>query len=205
MTGLSWNIAPELWRDRTVVVLATGETLTETVVDAVRAAHAAARCAVVAVNDAYRLAPWADMLYAADGLWWEFHWQRGAGEFRGLRVTAQRQVRYPVTIAEVSGHRGFDPRPGYIRTGGNSGYQALHVAAQLGARKIVLCGLDMQGSHFFGPHPKPLNNTGSYAHHILQFETLAKPLADLGVDVVNVSPRSALRAFRRGELAAELA
>ena len=36
---------------------------------------------VIAVNDAWRLAPWADILYACDGRWWRHH--KGVPEFTG--------------------------------------------------------------------------------------------------------------------------
>lgn len=203
--GLPWSIPAGLWRGATAVVLATGESLTPDVVAAVSVAHARGGCVAIAVNDAYRVAPWANMLYAADGLWWDVHWPKGAGDFAGFKVTAQPQVRFPVMVVESSGHRGYDERPGFIRTGNNSGYQAIHVAAQMGARKIVVCGIDMQGAHFFGLHSRPLRNTGNFTSYIERFRDLAPPLAARGIDVVNVSPRSALDAFRRGDLATELA
>lgn len=198
---LPLSLPPALFAGRTVAILATGESMTAAVADAVRVAGIGS----VAVNDAYRLAPWAGVLYAADGAWWNVHGPRGAFAFEGWRVSATPMVRGPVMSLRVSGQRGFDDRLGYIRTGSNSGYQAVHLAAQLGARKIVLCGIDMRGSHFFGLHPSPLRNTGSFTRYIELFRTIAQPLANRGIDVVNVSPCSALDAFRRGVLEQELA
>jgi len=38
---------------------------------------------VLAINDAYRLAPWADWLYACDDRWWRFHHEAVAAGFQG--------------------------------------------------------------------------------------------------------------------------
>ena len=40
---------------------------------------------VVAINESWRLCPWADMLYACDGTWWKK--RNGVPEFTGLRVS----------------------------------------------------------------------------------------------------------------------
>ena len=57
-----------------VVVAATGPSLTPAVAAEVRRARwPLEKCRVVAVNDAYRLLPYADILYACDERWWEVH------------------------------------------------------------------------------------------------------------------------------------
>jgi hypothetical protein len=38
---------------------------------------------VYAVNDVYKVAPWADVLYAADTDWWDYH--QGVPDFQGER------------------------------------------------------------------------------------------------------------------------
>jgi hypothetical protein len=43
--------------------------------------------------------------------------------------------------------------PGVIGSGGNSGFQALNIAAQFGATRILLIGFDMhaaKGAHWYG-------------------------------------------------------
>ncbi len=147
--------------------------------DAVRAAGVPA----IAVNDAFLLAPWADVLYAADAQWWGVHAQT-ALKFAGLKMTADPSVHYRAVLKlKQTGKTGYDPTPGCVRTGGNGGYQALHVAIQAGARRILLLGFDMGGTHFFGRHRDGLRNTPdqTFANWIPRFSALAK----VGAEVIN--------------------
>lgn len=191
MMATSWQV-PRLWEGRTVAVLASGESMSRAVADTVRGMP------TIVVNNTYRLAPWADLLYAADAAWWQVHAQ-DALVFEGLKVTAQAAVMFPqVLLLTESGKDGYDPNPSCIRTGGNGGYAAVHIAAQGGAAQIRLHGFNMCGGHWHDDHPEPLRNTrqGTFAKWIARFETLACELSRRGVDVVNCTPRSALRCFR---------
>lgn len=183
---MTWSV-PRLWEGRTVAILASGPSMTQAAADRLRGA-----LPTIVVNDTVKLAPWADMLYAADTMWWRVNvcW---ANEFLGLKVTSSHDcdVEGVVSLAP-SGPRGFDPDPRNVRTGGNSGYQALHVAIQAGAARVLLLGYDMHGSHWFGMHQPPLRNTRP--------ETMgmrAKCFADLKglAEIVNCTPGSAITAF----------
>lgn len=141
----------------------------------------------IAVNDTFRLAPWADVLYAHDPEWWHYHAQ-DALKFAGLKVTAEDTVPFrSVHYLRETGHTGFDPDPECIRSGGNSGYQAIHIAAHAGARKILVCGMDMTGGHWHGEHPAPLRNTAEVVYEIWRerLAGLSTELAARGIAVVN--------------------
>lgn len=151
------------------------------------------RAAVVAVNNAFQLAPWADVLYAADASWWYAHAQQALA-FEGLKVTADPTLTYrEVRKVKQTGTEGYDPTPGNVRTGNNSGYQAVHVAIQAGAKRILLVGFDMKGSHFFGAHKYPLRNPNadSFGRWIRRFPALNGH----GAEIINCTPDSALRGF----------
>ncbi len=89
--------------------------------------------------------------------------------------------------------------------GGNSGFHALNLAVQFGARRIVLVGYDMtvrNGLHWHGAHPRGMNNptetnTRRWARVL---DDQAERIASLGVEVLNASPVSALTAYRRVKL-----
>ena len=198
---MKWTV-PRMWEGQTAAVLASGPSMSQEVCDQVRAAG----IPTIAINETWRLAPWATMLYAADPEWWLHPSNCALQLFGGLKVSCMpvrgvRQLRN-------TGTEGFDPDPGAVRTGGNSGYQAIHVAAHAGAARVLLCGFDMQGAdHWHGKHPAPLRETAPelYVRWLKRFDTLAPVLADRGVDVVNCTPHSALRCFRMGDLETELA
>lgn len=102
-----------------------------------------------------------------------------------------------------SGH-GFADEPDTINGGGNSGHQAVHLAATFGATKIVLLGFDMQQTggkeHWHGKHEGRLPNGKGFPGWIKTMGYLAKDLERMGVDVINCSRVTALRCFRRAPL-----
>lgn len=192
-----WSVPP-LWTGKTVAVLASGPSMSQSVAESVRKIPIPA----IAVNTTFRLAPWADMLYAADIRWWE-KYAKEIAEFAGLKVTCDSGgVLEGVHVLRNTGRVGFDPDPGCVRTGGNSGYQAIHVAAQAGAERILLLGFDMRAHgphqmHWHARHPEPLRNAsdGIFERWLSTFDTLASELKQRGIRVINCTPGSALMAW----------
>lgn len=187
-----WTV-PRDHEGGTVAVLASGPSMSPEVAESVRAAGVPA----IAINSTVRLAPWAWALYAADVEWWR-HPENAAviAAFRGhcISVSGVAGVRR----LQNTGTDGIDFTPGCVRTGGNSGYQALQVAVQSGARRVLLCGFDMRAAcHWHGPHPRGLRSTPPATYQIWadRFACAAPLLADAGIEVVNCSPGSALTCF----------
>jgi hypothetical protein len=203
---------PMLWPGSTVVCLASGPSLVAADVDAVKGLR------TIVVNTTYQLAPWADVLYAADDSWWQ--WERAGVErvFGGMRYSveefptdkarprAQRDHRAAadVTVLRNTGLTGLERDPSGLRTGQNSGYQAINLAVHLGARRILLLGYDMGKAkdgrkHWHAPHradrPSPFFMMRQH------FLTLVEPLKAAGVEVVNCSRETAITAFPRRALA----
>lgn len=196
--------APKLWPGATAVVLATGPSMSQEVADSVRG-----KARAIAVNDAFRLAPWADALYAADWMWWR-HYKDEALKFAGLKVSIGTDCPYGEVFALAKGgDDGFDTRPTHLRTGKNSGYQAVHLAAHFGARRILLCGFDMRvvrkRSHYFGDHPDELRNEKLYEVFCKYFERVAPAYRHRGIEVINCTPGSALTCFPHQSLEEALA
>lgn len=163
-------------------------------------------CSVV-TNNTFQLAPWADMLIANDTAWWIRHSQTALA-FAGLKVTAHDSVPFRQVLSlRNSGKEGFDPDPAAVRTGGNSGYTAIHVAAHAAAARILLCGFDMRPGHWHGDHPQGLRNAEAhtYRNWVRRFATLAASLQQRGIEVLNCTPRSALQCFPMANLEETLA
>lgn len=155
------------------------------------------------------LAPWSDALYACDGKFWLGY--PDALDFAGLKVTQTAKSMPGVHRVKVDPHStvmAFD-RFGELAAGGNSGFQAVNLAAQAGAARIVLVGFDYNaasGLHWHGSHPPGMNNPSqaNLSAWRANLDGSAALLASLGVDVVNVSPQSSLTAFRRATLSESL-
>lgn len=190
---------PKLWPQSTIVCLGSGPSLTQEDVNYCRD-----KARVIAVNDTYKLALWADVLYACDAKWWA--WAHNPKlhprfpEFQGLKYAlTPNSARFPgVQVLKKTGIDGFEPNPTGLRTGRNSGFQAINLAVHLGASRIVLLGYDMGGKHFFGNHPD--GSAPPFADCIKRFATLVAPLAELGVEVINCTRKTALTAFPQRSL-----
>ena len=63
-----WSI-PKCWPGECVAILGGGFSLTQAQVD-----HCRGRCRVIAINRAFKLAPWSDWLYGCDSdRFWTWH------------------------------------------------------------------------------------------------------------------------------------
>jgi len=187
-----------VYAGQTIACLGSGPSLCRADVELLVAADVR----IIAINDAYTIAPEAAVLYAADEHWWR--WHKGAPSFLGQRVgiEPQRIAWAGLQVLRNTGRDGLELAPDGLRTGGSagtSGYQAINLAVHLGAARVLLLGYDLQGRHFFGEHP---NKTVPDFHAArLAFEMLVSPLAALGVSVINCSRATTLTTFRRAALA----
>ena len=164
---------------------------------------------VCVVNATFRLAPWADVLYACDRQWWdtygtELEWftgERYCYAQGGERWGAKRIVGHP--------GGGLCNQPSEIRTGGNSGHQAISLVYNLGAKRIILLGFDMGHhsgkTHWHGNHPQGLGNGGNYPQWIQWMGMLAKDLKARGVDVINCTRVTKLDCFEKADPSSILA
>lgn len=191
-----------MWQGQTVAILASGGSMSPLVAEQVKQAGIPA----IVINTTYQLAPWADMLYAADAEWWEHPSNQIARTFSGLRVSCSVVNGVDVKLLRNTGQEGYDPDPECVRTGMNSGYQAVHIAMHARASKILLCGMDMRGGHWHGDHPQGLRNVPleHYARYAAKFEHLVKPAEELGIEIINCSPGSAITCFPFADLKDEL-
>jgi len=184
------------WSDGTVIVAAPGPSLTREVAAACNTGRP-----VLAVGDAWRRLPWAEVLYHCDSAWWRHH--KGAPGFQGERWSSHDAgindksdvaARYPVRIIAGKPGSTFSRDPSVIHYGKNSGFQAINLAILMGARRIILVGVDMQvrdgQRHFFGDHPKSLRNGATYRSWVPIFRNAARHLE--GVEIINATPGSAL-------------
>jgi hypothetical protein len=181
------------------VVAAPGPSLTPAVAERCRG------WPTIAVQDAYRRLPWADVLYACDTLWWDLH--RGCPDFAGEKWSTHdggsnqklaTADRYGLHLVNGKAAEGFSTDPALIHYGANSGFVGINLAMLFGASPIVLVGFNMQGSHFFGPHPSPLNNVDPI-RYVPFFDRAARQLP-AGVTILNATPDSALQCFLKVSL-----
>lgn len=161
------------------------------------------------INDSWRLAPWADVLYATDFRWWDQNY--GGPEFGGLKICQDPKIttRPEWGVRKVEVTKRDDKlvvhRFGLIGWGGNSGFGALNLVVQFGANPIVLVGYDMHlrgGVHWHGLHGRGLTNP--HERNVDRWrrcvDECAPMLTGLGIRVFNASPVSALRNYPKMDL-----
>lgn len=143
------------------------------------------------------------MVYGCDGPWWQK--ERGLPDYHGIKLAHDTAVcskfRDVHKIEIIDKDKFYFDLPGVIGSGGNSGFQAINIAAQFGATRILLIGFDMHtggGLHWYGANR--WNGANNPAPPNLMrwrdaFEHQAGALRGRGIEVVNASPDSALVCF----------
>lgn len=196
-----WWVEPE-WTGQTCVIIAGGCSVRAS--DVMRTRIAGLR--TIVVNDAYKLAPWADLLLFYDPVWWTWHrevlrdWKGGIVRLE----SPEHDGGDPRTrVLKNYGTEGFVEARDGVMNGRNSGYGALHLAVHLGVDRALLLGFDCKRGadgkkHWFGEHP----NHSDQPHDIWirHFNALAPILEQRGIEVINCSPDTALQCFRREPL-----
>lgn len=201
---------------RTITVIASGPSAGSTTQAQRR------RFPAICVNDAWRLHPDAEAIYAADPRWWEIHAESIADTWKGGRLFGSHTCRseYAFRPGAITGagtgrarlerrrvvfEPGLSNAPGRtLHAGGpvgNSGAQAIGLAAEANPWRILLLGFDMRPvdgkDHFFGAHPAPLNQVSPYEVFWKGMWSMAAALNERGIEVLNGSPESALPYWRK--------
>lgn len=185
------------WSGQTALIVGTGPSVATLPLHL--AAHSA-KCIVV--KSAWKFADWADVLYGIDKGWWLAN--RGARQFKGLKVTPSptaarvfglRQVKTKLgakLILDPKGTLGCGLRDG----GGHSGWQAINLAVQLGARRIVLAGFEMQGQRFNSGEAGVARLDAKRIDRWRQeMDDAAGAFTEIGCEVINATPQSRLSAY----------
>lgn len=174
------------------VIIGSGASLTDDQVN-----HVKGKAEVIVINDNYKKAPWADILYYCDNQWFEWH-KEEVRKFKGIRATLNDGEAH--WIFKQGEETGLSICPHTLNTGKNSGYQAINLALLLGAENIYLLGYDMKRTsglkHWFGDHP--ISGFDIFHDMIECFRTI--PDANqkhFGANIWNCTPDSALNMFPR--------
>ena len=190
------------WSGETAVIVGTGPSAAKAPLDIARG-----RAKVFVIKSAWELAPWADALYGLDKGWWLAN--HGTPQFKGLKFSPSPTACnvYKLTFVALKPRAEIlTDKPGVIgcglRTGGgHSGFHAINLAIQFGAKKLVLVGFDMTLAN--GDHWKPNDrgvgkpDAGRTESWRASLDACAPQFRKLGVEILNASEGSALREFEK--------
>jgi hypothetical protein len=186
-------------------VIASGPSLTREDVESLKGQH------VLCINDNYLMAPWADVLYACDGHWWDWHAARAELKaFKGRKITQDEEAaeRYGLEYIRSVDADGLSRDPAYVHKGSNSGIQAINLVCHFGARRIVLLGFDMQATggrtHWHGRHPGEAADYSPWHKWLWRYRRVAEDAEKMGVEIINATRETALTCFPRKPLSSLL-
>lgn len=192
MTPHYWTVPP-IYKGETIFILGCGPSLRGFDPASIRG-----QGPVIVINDSFQLVPYADVLYFCDLKWWNTRREKVQKTFHGsLIVTLENQIA-TVHALHQTGKTGLEVDPTGLRTGANSGYQAINLAVHFGAKRIVLLGYDMKvRGNWMHWNIRPERMNPSRQQMILNsfntyFPHLKEPLETLGIEVINATPDSAL-------------
>ena len=185
------------WNGEACAIVASGPSAKKAGVAALKG-----RMRVIAIKKSVELAPFSDVVYGCDGPWWRS--VQGLMTFGGLKLAYDRTVcglEYGIRQIEIpdpsSNELRFD-QIGTVGAGGNSGFQALNLALQFGADRILLVGSDMNGEHWYGRNNWMQANNPDvhcYRRWIKALTDAAPKIAQRGASVINASASSELTCF----------
>lgn len=188
------------WKGEACAIIASGPSAKNANIGLIKG-----RMRIIAIKKSVELAPFADVVYGCDGPWWRS--VQGLPKFKGVKLAFEPTVcgsEWGIRKIEIKNPAKDDllfGTIGHIGAAGNSGFQALNLALQFGADRVLLVGFDMRGDS--GPHWYGRNNwmqaanptDGVYARWVRAMHAAAPVIAARGVSVVNASPISALECF----------
>lgn len=171
---------------------------------------------VIGINVAYLIGDWIDMVFFGDVGFFLQHKEKLA-LFKGLRVTCHSVAeKYPWVkyLPRDTRHpSGISPKPNMVSWNGNSGAAAISIAANAGAKRIILLGFDMKldetnKQHWHGVYRKggvrefnPKKPNGlPFERHMRGFPAIAADAKARGIEIINANPDSAITEFPRYSL-----
>ena len=167
------------WENQTAVVLASGPSAAAAQVELARD-----RARILVINESWRLAPWADALFATDATWWDR--RGGCPEFKGRKFCASANAAKAWQL-EV-----------FVSPGPTSGLRGIFLAEKLGANPILLLGFEhhvRNGVHWHPPHQGRNPGKPEMVFWRHEIERMGPGFAKRGTKVINCTPDSALKCF----------
>lgn len=193
------------WRGKPVAIIASGPSTKKAGLE-----HLKGRIVTFTIKKNIELTPWADAVYGCDFPWWRS--VRGLPDFKGFRLSYHdRSVAdfgcLKVEIPDVKSDKLLFETVGTVGAGGNSGFQAVNLALQFGASKLLLVGFDYGGEHWYGRnnwHGGGNPSETNFTRWRAALNAAEPVIRERGVEVVNASRDSTVKAFRKQPIAETL-
>ena len=166
---------------------------------------------VIGINVAYMIGDWIDMLFFGDKGFFLTH-QQGIANFKGIRVSCTPEMSNYTWVKYLARDtkkvKGISDNPKMVSWNHNSGSAAISVAANAGAKRIILLGFDMtlgstKNQHWHDVYKRGQITTEKkikalpFERHLRGFSAIAHDAKRRGIEIINASPDSAIVEFRK--------
>ena len=160
---------------------------------------------IIGINVAYMMANWFDMIFVGDSAFFTKH-KAGLYHYPNLVVSCAENTSDLHWVKHLPRHaklNGISPSPKFVCWNKNSGSAAISIAVQAGAKRIFLLGFDMTNqnkvSHWHNHYERAVINgemkPPPYKKHLIGFAAIKQDAKEMGVEIINVSPKSAITEF----------
>jgi hypothetical protein len=180
-----WTIEPE-WLGQTAFIVGGGPSLRSIDLNVLRGQK------IIAINTSYQVVPFADFLLFADFNWWD-HYSKQLDGFAGRLVCASRTPMNPrLLMVRRKVPPGLDQPNDCLPIQYTTATGAMGLAVKLGAKKLVLLGIDGKVAedgkiHHHKSYPWPMID-GWQQRHRDDLQKMVAPLRHLGIEVVLATP-----------------
>lgn len=193
----------KLFAGKIVCVIGGGPTLKEQVWKDALQKTKGLPCIVV--NNSYEIAPWADILHFADCIWWEWNGEQvktGWPKDKIMSTATSDVAKVNDTACERHVYRWWRDRNRFTEDrkklhGWDGGTQAIHLAYHLGARRIVLFGIDMMPgkkgeTQWHNKHKRKTRKENYEKRFLPSLKRMIPELQKRGCEVIRVTPGAEL-------------
>ena len=198
LSTVTFSKVHPIWKDETVFIIGGGPSLKNFDFNLLKDKK------TIAINKAILYHPTSDIMFWSDKeiyKWFKPYIDKFKGKKYTIYPFTNDWVNKEIKILKSSGKDGLKLDPGAVTDGNSSGYAAINLAYHLGVSRIVLLGFDMGNikgeNHFhevyFGLEVKK----EKYVEWGESFTSLAHSLEERGIEVINASPNSALKVFKK--------
>ena len=166
---------------------------------------------IIGVNAAYLLGDWIDIVFFGDSGFFLQHKNQLAA-FPGIKVSPCNKTEHVTWVRHTpfdNRHsKGISSNPSLVSWNGNSGAAAISTAVHTGAKRIILLGFDMCLGEYNNQHWHDAYNRGPavtqkrlrrlpWYRHTKGFAIIKTDAEQMGVEIINASPNSAIQEFRK--------
>lgn len=220
---MTWNV-PNIWEGGECWIIGGGSSLTtqfnipKQIVTRVREGKAPLTAYskyleplhtkhTIGINGAFRLGNWIDVCFFGDKLWY-FDNAADLQNYTGLLIGCPNFLKNPgwqqLKVFHVeqdeSKPYGIHKDANKVCWNFNSGAASISIAYSLGCKRIILLGFDMQlvdgTSHWHNLYEKTTTDE-SFAKHLVGFDAIARDAKELGIEIINANPDSAITQFEK--------